>query len=45
MGQRCDCVMATPSLRWRQGKGMWDVEQLEGEWGGMWNGIWSVKMN
>jgi hypothetical protein len=25
------------------GEEMWDVEQLEGEWGGVGNGIWSVK--
>ena len=30
---------------WRQGVGeeVWDVEQLEGGWGGAGSGIWSVK--
>jgi hypothetical protein len=25
------------------GEEVWDVEQMEGEWGGARNGIWSVK--
>jgi hypothetical protein len=28
---------------WWGGEEVWDVEQSEGGWGGMRNGIWSVK--
>jgi hypothetical protein len=27
------------------GEEVWDVEQLEGRWEGVGNGIWSTKMN
>jgi hypothetical protein len=27
------------------GEEVWDVEQSEGGWGGVGNGIWGVKMN
>jgi hypothetical protein len=29
-------------MKWGEEE-VWDVEQLDGGWRGVWNGIWSVK--